>query len=91
LNFIKAHLRTWEGLRMLVLARKKGQSIIINDNIEIMVIDVQKDVVRLGIKAPKEVSIYRREIYEEIEQENKMALQTRKISFKDLFGSKNTD
>jgi carbon storage regulator len=74
---------------MLVLARKKGQSIVLNDNIEIMVIDVQKDLVRVGIKAPKEVSIYRREIYEEIVQENKMASKTRKISLVDLLGTKN--
>lgn len=58
---------------MLVLSRKKGRSIVLNDNIEIVIVDIQKDVVRLGINAPKEVSVYRREIYEEILKENQMA------------------
>ena len=55
---------------MLVLTRRKGQSIVLGDNIEISVVEVSGDAVRLGIKAPKEVSIYRREIYEAICEEN---------------------
>lgn len=58
---------------MLVLSRKRNQSIIINDNIEITIIEVQGDQVRLGIKAPKNVSIYRKEIYLEIQAENEKA------------------
>lgn len=58
---------------MLVLSRKKGQKIIINDNIEIDVVDIQGDVVRLGISAPAEIKIFRGEIYQEIQEENRQA------------------
>jgi len=56
---------------VLVLTRKKNESIIINDNIEITVVDVQGEQVRIGINAPKSISIYRKEIYLEIQAENK--------------------
>lgn len=62
---------------MLVLTRKKGQSIIIGDNIEVTIVEVNGDQVRVGIKAPNEVSIYRREVYLEIEEENKRAAGTK--------------
>ena len=55
---------------MLVLSRKKGESIIIGDNIEISIIDIQGDTIRLGINAPREIQIYRKELYEEIKNEN---------------------
>lgn len=55
---------------MLVLSRKKGESIIIGDNIEISIIDIQGDNIRIGINAPKEISIMRKELYEEIKAEN---------------------
>ena len=58
---------------MLVLTRKKDQTIIVNDNIEITILDVQGDQVRIGINAPKSVSIYRKEIFVEIQEENKKA------------------
>lgn len=58
---------------MLVLARKKGQSIMIGDNIEVSVIEIQGDQVRLGIEAPKNISIHRKEIFEEIQEENRQA------------------
>lgn len=51
---------------MLVLSRKKNESIIINDNITVTVIEVRGDKVRLGIEAPKDVSVHRREVYEAI-------------------------
>lgn len=59
---------------MLVLSRKTGQKLIINDNIEVIVIETRGEFVRLGIKAPKDVSIYREEIYEEIKLANQQAL-----------------
>ncbi len=60
---------------MLVLTRKKGQSIVIADEIEITVVDVGSDSVRLGIKAKKSIPIYRREIYDMILKENIAAAQ----------------
>lgn len=62
---------------MLVLTRKKGQSIIIGDNVEVTIIEVNGDQIRVGIKAPNEVSIYRKEVYLEIEEENKKAAGTK--------------
>ncbi|MDO9536608.1 MAG: carbon storage regulator CsrA [Bacillota bacterium] len=61
---------------MLVLTRKKGQSIIVGDGIEISVVDVNGDSVRIGVSAPREISIYRREIYEAIREENISAART---------------
>ena len=55
---------------MLVLTRKKGQSIMLGDKIEISVVEINGDAVRIGINAPKEMTIYRREIYAAIQDEN---------------------
>jgi carbon storage regulator len=71
-------------VRMLVLTRKKDQSIVINDNIEITVLDIQGDQVRIGINAPRSVSIHRKEVYMEIQQENKTASQVGNVSFEDI-------
>jgi carbon storage regulator len=60
---------------MLVLSRTRDESIIIGDNIVVTVVDVRGDKVRLGIEAPREVSVHRREIYEAIQRENKQAAQ----------------
>jgi len=54
---------------MLVLSRQKDESIMIGDNIEITIIDVCGDKVRLGITAPREVSVHRKEVYEAIQKE----------------------
>lgn len=61
---------------MLVLSRKKGQSIMIGHDIEISIIDVQGEQIRLGINAPRSVTIHRKEVFEEIIQENKQAAST---------------
>ncbi|ANU26748.1 carbon storage regulator CsrA [Planococcus versutus] len=58
---------------MLVLGRKKGETIVINDDIEITVTSVEGDMVRLGINAPKQITIHRKEVYLEIQEENKQA------------------
>lgn len=58
------------GEIMLVLARKIGEKIILNDNIEIIVLDTNQNTVKLGINAPKNVSVYREELYKEIKQNN---------------------
>lgn len=60
---------------MLVLSRKKNESIMIGDSIEIKVIAIDGDTVRLGIEAPRNVEVYRKEIYEAIQEENKTAIQ----------------
>ena len=60
---------------MLALTRKKDEAIIINDNIEIKVIDIVGDKVKLGISAPKEVSIYREEIYLQVTESNQKATE----------------
>lgn len=55
---------------MLILSRKKDESIVIGNDIEVMVVGVEGDNVKLGIKAPKDISIYRREIYDQIQTAN---------------------
>jgi carbon storage regulator len=55
---------------MLALTRKKNESIIIGDNIEVVVLNVQGDQVKLGIAAPRDISVHRKEIYVQIQQEN---------------------
>jgi carbon storage regulator len=57
---------------MLVLSRKKNESIIINDNITITVIEIRGDKVRLGIEAPKDVTVHRREVYDAIQNQSKL-------------------
>jgi len=59
---------------MLVLTRKKGQSLMIGHDIELSIIDIQGDQVRIGINAPKNVAVHRKEIYEEIRKENLSAI-----------------
>ena len=54
---------------MLVLSRQKDESIMIGDNVEIVIVDVRGDKVRLGITAPKEIPVHRREVYEAIQRE----------------------
>ena len=54
---------------MLVLSRQKDESIMIGDNVEIIIVDVRGDKVRLGITAPKEIPVHRREIFDAIQRE----------------------
>ena len=62
---------------MLVLSRQRDESIIIGDNIVVTIVDVRGDKVRLGIEAPREVSVHRREVYEAIQRENEQAAKIR--------------
>jgi carbon storage regulator len=62
---------------MLVLSRQRDESIIIGDNIVVTIVDVRGDKVRLGIEAPREVSVHRREVYEAIQRENQLAAKIR--------------
>ena len=59
---------------MPALTRKKGESLVINNNIEITVLEIRGDQVKIGISAPKEVPVYRKEVYLQIQNENKAAL-----------------
>jgi len=58
---------------MLVLSRKNGQKIIINDNIEITILETRFDNCKIAIEAPREVKIYREEVYKQIQFANKMS------------------
>ncbi|MBX7134285.1 MAG: carbon storage regulator CsrA [Fimbriimonadaceae bacterium] len=62
---------------MLVLTRKLNQSIIIGDDVEVVVLEVRGEQVRLGIRAPKTVTVHRKEIYDQIQEENRQASTTR--------------
>ena len=58
---------------MLALTGKKGESLVINNNVEITVLEVRGEQVKIGISAPKEVPIYRKEVYAQIQNENAAA------------------
>lgn len=59
---------------MLALSRKKQEALVINNNIEVTILDIKGDQVKIGISAPKDVSIYRKEVYLQIQQSNKEAM-----------------
>ena len=67
---------------MLVLTRKRDECIIVGDSIEIMVVDIGPHDVRIGISAPRELSVHRKEVYEAILRENIAAKLTRKKPIK---------
>ena len=59
---------------MLALTRKKGEALVINNNIELTVLEIRGDQIKIGISAPKDVPVYRKEVYLQIQQENQAAL-----------------
>jgi carbon storage regulator len=65
--------RQIEGMVMLVLSRKKNESIVINNDITIVVVEIRGDKVRLGVEAPKEIPVHRREVYDSIRR-NELAV-----------------
>lgn len=58
---------------MLALSRKKNEAIVINNNIEVTILEVKGDQVKIGITAPKEVPVYRKEVYLQIQEANREA------------------
>ena len=74
---------------MLALSRKKDEAVIINDDIEITIIEIKGDQVKIGISAPKSVPIYRKEVYMQIQNAIKEAAQSVDIkNIKELFAKK---
>ena len=72
---------------MLALSRRKDEALVINNNIEITVLDIKGEQVKLGISAPKEVPIYRKEVYVQIQEANNEAMNADSLeSLKNLFG-----
>ncbi|WP_342563311.1 carbon storage regulator CsrA [Paenibacillus sp. FSL R7-0345] len=69
---------------MLVLTRKKGESIIIQDNIEITILAVEGDSVKVGISAPRHVDIFRQEVYLSIKEANKESTATNVVNLNAL-------
>ena len=59
---------------MLALSRKKNEALVINNNIEITLLDIKGDQVKIGISAPKQIPIYRKEVYLQIQESNKAAM-----------------
>ena len=59
---------------MLALTRKKGESLVVNNNIEITVLEIRGDQIKIGISAPKNVPVYRKEVYLQIQKENEASL-----------------
>ena len=55
---------------MLALTRKKGEALVLNNNIEVTILEIRGDQVKIGVSAPKEVPIYRKEVYLQIQKEN---------------------
>ena len=71
---------------MLALTRKKGEALMVNNNVEITILEVRGDQVKIGISAPKDVPIYRKEVYLQIQEENKASFSPEGLdALKNLF------
>lgn len=68
---------------MLVLTRKPGETLMLGEDIQVKIVSVDGDQVKIGIEAPRAMKIYRREVYEAIQQENEAALETSDLSVLD--------
>jgi carbon storage regulator len=69
---------------MLILSRKSGESIVIDGRIHVKIVRVEGDVVKIGIEAPAEVPVHRREVYEEIQCSNEQALTRQNVALPKL-------
>lgn len=71
---------------MLALTRKKDESLVINNNVEITILEVRGEQVKIGITAPKEIPVYRKEVFRQIQEENKQVLDQKNLEeLKKLF------
>ena len=71
---------------MLVLSRQRDETIMIGDDVEVTIVDIRGDKVRLGITAPREIAVHRKEVYEAIKRENRAAAQVKPGDVPDLPG-----
>ncbi len=72
---------------MLALSRKKGEALVISNNIEVTILEIKGDQVKVGITAPREVPVYRKEIYLQIQDSNKASTDVSGMdALKDLLG-----
>ena len=69
---------------MLVLSRHRDESIMIGDDVVVTIVDIRGDKVRLGIDAPQDIPVHRREVYEAIQRENRKAAQLNPADTQDL-------
>ena len=74
---------------MLVLSRQRDQIIMIGDDVEITVVDIRGDKVRLGINAPPEIPVHRKEVYEAIKRENRAAASVKPEDIENVAGKAN--
>ncbi len=65
---------------MLALSRKKNEALVINNNIEITVLEIKGDQVKIGVSAPKDIPVYRKEVYLQIQKENAEAMKSDSLS-----------
>ncbi|MCR4740810.1 MAG: carbon storage regulator CsrA [Lachnospiraceae bacterium] len=71
---------------MLALSRKKNEALVIDNNIEVTVLEIKGDQVKIGITAPKEIPVYRKEVYLQIQEANKASMKNEGIAaLKNLF------
>ena len=61
---------------MLILSRRKDESVVIDGRIEVSIVDIKGDQVKLGIKAPRDVKVFRHEVYQAIQDQNRAALES---------------
>jgi carbon storage regulator len=69
---------------MLILTRKLGESIVIGENVQLSVVEINKNNIKIGINAPKDITIYREEVFKKIKEENKMASTSGIVDLSDI-------